>query len=102
MSETCENCGRTIGKLETPHVWKENIVCRDCNSKLREIACASTALPDAIVTPPILPQHPPAQFRRGDIICPNPNCGYIGKPKKIARGSAGVGCLLCLLMLLPG
>ena len=36
------------------------------------------------------------------IICPNPNCGYKGKPKKEARGSTAVGCLLCLLMLLPG
>jgi len=36
------------------------------------------------------------------IICPNPNCGYRGPPKKVARGSMIVGVLLCCLMLLPG
>lgn len=36
------------------------------------------------------------------IICPNPNCGYTGPPKKIARGSTLVGCILFLIMILPG
>ena len=33
-SETCANCGRKIGRLETPHVWKENIVCAQCHRVL--------------------------------------------------------------------
>src|ERR1700722_9356459 len=32
--ETCENCGATIGKLETPNVWKEHVVCGACYRKL--------------------------------------------------------------------
>lgn len=36
------------------------------------------------------------------IICSNPNCGYKGKAKRIARGSTAVGCLLSLILLLPG
>ena len=37
-----------------------------------------------------------------DIICPNPNCGYVGPPKKVARGSCLIGLFLCLFFLLPG
>ena len=40
--------------------------------------------------------------RRGEIICPNPNCGFIGQPKRVARGSCLIGLILCLCFLLPG
>src|SRR5882672_4427004 len=46
---------------------------------------------------PTLPRAP----RRGDIICPNPHCRYVGPPAKKARGSVAVGCLLSLFFLLP-
>lgn len=48
---------------------------------------------------------PPARKRspkRGEIICPNPNCGYVGKPKKIPRGNSCLGLILFLLFCLPG
>ena len=45
---------------------------------------------------------PPSRPRRGDIICPNPRCGYIGRPKKVARGSFLIGVILCFFFLLPG
>ncbi|MGC9260811.1 MAG: hypothetical protein ACP5I8_12170 [Phycisphaerae bacterium] len=32
--ETCENCGRLIGKLETPMVWQDHVVCAECNALL--------------------------------------------------------------------
>jgi ribosomal protein L37AE/L43A len=32
--EACENCGRSIGKLETAHVWNESIVCDACQKVL--------------------------------------------------------------------
>ena len=44
----------------------------------------------------------PQKLNPGDIICPNPQCGYIGPPKKEARGSLLVAILLCFLFLLPG
>jgi hypothetical protein len=31
---TCENCGAVIGKLETPSVWQDHIVCPPCYAKL--------------------------------------------------------------------
>jgi len=36
------------------------------------------------------------------IICPNPNCGYKGQPRRQTRGSVIVGLFLCCLFLLPG
>ena len=36
------------------------------------------------------------------IICPNPNCGYIGPAERTARGNFAVGCLLTIFFLLPG
>ena len=32
--ETCENCGKPIGKLETPFVWQDHAVCAECMLKL--------------------------------------------------------------------
>jgi len=37
-----------------------------------------------------------------EIICPNQNCGYKGKPKKISRGNTLVGIILCMFFILPG
>ena len=36
--ETCENCGRTIGKLETPRIWDEHVVCAACHDILAKSA----------------------------------------------------------------
>ena len=36
------------------------------------------------------------------IICPNPNCGYKGGPRRQARGSVLAGLFLCCFFLLPG
>jgi hypothetical protein len=45
MPETCANCHRPIGDLETAHVWREHIVCGECLGRLRssEIGYASPA-----------------------------------------------------------
>jgi hypothetical protein len=29
-TEGCKNCGRIIGKLETPYVWRDAMVCGPC------------------------------------------------------------------------
>ena len=34
--EVCENCGRTIGKLEHAYGFKNHIVCRQCHEKLKK------------------------------------------------------------------
>jgi hypothetical protein len=57
------------------------------------------------VTPPIpvtTASPPRRQPGRGEIVCPNLNCGYVGRGDKIARGSTIVGILLLLCWILPG
>jgi hypothetical protein len=34
-TETCANCGQTIGQLEQAYVWKEQTVCAECFGRLR-------------------------------------------------------------------
>jgi len=33
-TETCSNCGGSIGSLETPMVWDNHVVCAGCHAKL--------------------------------------------------------------------
>jgi hypothetical protein len=40
--ETCANCGRTIGNLEQHFVWQDNIVCLECDARLRKQAMLKT------------------------------------------------------------
>lgn len=47
--ESCENCGRIIGKLETPCVHEDHIVCAECKSRL------DNARPAAAQPPPSAP-----------------------------------------------
>ncbi len=50
MSEQCENCGRTIGRLETPRVWNERVVCSACEAHLRQpTPVRSSDLPSPVV-----------------------------------------------------
>jgi hypothetical protein len=30
----CKNCGRLIGDLETPYVWRDSVVCATCFNRL--------------------------------------------------------------------
>lgn len=59
MSETCANCGRGIGKLETPRVFEGNVVCPECWGRLEQERALS-ALSYAS-TPPA----PPRRRQRG-------------------------------------
>ncbi|MCL5946281.1 MAG: hypothetical protein M1472_05440 [Planctomycetes bacterium] len=43
MTETCANCGRSIGNLEMPCVFHENIVCSECNEQLNRIRITTTS-----------------------------------------------------------
>lgn len=45
--ETCANCGRVIGKLETPMVWQENVVCPECFGRLSGMRTIPP-IPDAV------------------------------------------------------
>lgn len=43
----CQNCGATIGKLETPHVFKGNVVCAGCASRLTGAPAKASDRPPA-------------------------------------------------------
>jgi len=114
--ETCENCGRTIGNLETPAVWRERVVCAECHQRLNGSharggqgapaasgvghAGQSTAIPYA--TPLHYVSARPQGMRKGERICPNPNCGYCGPGTREARGSGVIFIILILLWIIPG
>ncbi len=35
-TEHCENCERIIGKLETAHIYRDHILCTECNGRLKK------------------------------------------------------------------
>src|SRR6266498_4896551 len=54
--DACENCGRTIGKLETAHIHDGHIVCADC---IRRLEAAVETKPTQAVEKVL--------FRHGDL-----------------------------------
>lgn len=71
-------------KFEVPHeMIGQETTCPSCN-KVFKIAQPYTHIPGV------------------NMICPNTNCNYKGKPKKVPRGSIIVGLCLLLLIILPG
>lgn len=51
--ETCENCGSVIGKLETPYIFNDSVVCSQCYQRLGS-ATAPPPVPAAAA--PYLPR----------------------------------------------
>ena len=124
--ERCANCDAPIGKMETPHVWGDAVVCAACH---RRLSAEHTLTDDDVITqvpvpqpaaprpplklqygtfrhldaPPVATGPPPPRFAPpGGIICPNPHCGYIGMPVRKPKGSRAVLYILLLLWILPG
>jgi hypothetical protein len=120
--EKCANCDRVIGKLETPAVWRDEVVCAGCHEILAKQPAApapKTAIqewadgtaeqiferpmqsPTATIERPAA-KAPAAPLGYNEIICPNPNCGYIGPAIRRNRGNMVVALLLMLLFVVPG
>ena len=53
LVEQCGNCGRPIGKLETPHLWQSNVVCPECHGRLTRQATAHLVVPNASSVVPL-------------------------------------------------
>src|ERR1700677_2340712 len=58
--ETCANCGRTIGNLETPRLHQEHVVCKECCDRLQ-----SKPPPMPIPTVPTVDRSKIPPWRRG-------------------------------------
>jgi len=50
QTETCQNCRRTIGNLETRHLFNGNVVCAQCDAQLRSSQAQTTTLPHTAAT----------------------------------------------------
>lgn len=50
MADKCENCGKSIGKMETPYLWNEKVVCLDCHNWFS--SRADSSIQPASVPPP--------------------------------------------------
>jgi hypothetical protein len=46
--ETCENCGRLIGRLERAHSWNEHVVCAGCKVVLESQPAFPGARPESV------------------------------------------------------
>jgi hypothetical protein len=129
--ETCGNCGDRIGKLETPMIWNENVVCVACHAKLAtapppiaapvehvngvaELAALEYEMRHSapiIQTPaPAIQNHDAVDLiadeafltARNPIICPNVNCGFKGEGVKKPMGNGLIAVILLLFFIVPG
>lgn len=83
----CENCGRHLDTPSAASVLDGFIFCAECVQH-------KPALED-VRTPALCRE-------KGDIVCPNLKCGYVGPPKQQPRGSAVDAIVMLFLGLLPG
>jgi predicted amidophosphoribosyltransferase len=107
--EDCANCGDQIGKLETPCIWKDQVVCQNCHTKLsQQQPVIATAAP---TLPPIRPM-----VYSGSRSCPScrkplaenatrcPACGHIFSEqiaaKVMGRVAFWVVALIIIFLLL--
>jgi hypothetical protein len=109
--EHCENCGRVIGQLETPRVYRQRVVCAECHDRLT----AAPALPPLpapmptapvyVAPPTIIVDQPRGTSALGVVslvlgvlallVAWVPFCGVIGWPLAIVGAICGVlGMLL--------
>jgi hypothetical protein len=42
-AQTCDNCGRAIGRLETPYSHGEHVVCSECHLRLTSQSAAASS-----------------------------------------------------------
>jgi ribosomal protein L37AE/L43A len=44
--DACANCGEKFGKLETPGIWQDHLICSDCYRKLSPKPSEQKAAPE--------------------------------------------------------
>lgn len=105
VTEKCGNCGVTIGRLETPCVFRDHIVCMPCYDRL---ARSQPEIVDPVrpstneVAPPTIVYANKNATEYGGMICPNPHCGFRGVPTKQKKGSTIILIFLLLVAVIPG
>ncbi|HUW19247.1 MAG TPA: hypothetical protein VMW16_08100 [Sedimentisphaerales bacterium] len=96
----CENCARAIGKLETVHIYRDHIVCAECNARLRkqDDNKKSNMQPNNEVTHFIHPEQSETKPRWNGfcitafvvslLLIPGPSSGFSEEVLQLARGMA--------------
>jgi hypothetical protein len=82
--ELCANCGEKIGKLETPFLWRDNVVCRRCYDRVRDDLATPPPIPVARVIAPPPPPTPESSeekvyFHSADVYVSRSRCILGGK-----------------------
>lgn len=100
QTETCQNCGRIIGNLETRYLFQGNIVCVNCDANLRS---AKPSPPT--VTAPVHHKQPSAKVwipiaHGPGLVCQQ--CGGKMKQKKVTVGSHLLTNCLALIFIVIG
>lgn len=67
-TETCENCGKPIGKLEAAHLYQEHVVCAGCLDALTNMQ----QIPPAMLTERPLRHQPVATYQQLNVNTPLP------------------------------
>lgn len=102
--ETCENCGGAIGKLETPRVWNDVVVCVSCHAKLSAPETSGMAVQrppqiQRVIQPIVQPvvYHNPAYVSAPGYEQPQPwRVQTIQKTGKFWKFNQFCGVCLCL------
>jgi hypothetical protein len=93
-TETCANCGTSIGKLEKAFVYEGNVVCARCNAQLASPAQAPPLPVGYAAPPPPNYRHPSAAEVRN--VVTTQRTGKLWKSQQlIAAVAAIVG--VCML-----
>lgn len=58
-AEVCDNCGRSIGRLETPYAHGQHVVCGECYARLIPPAQPVAYASPPQYLPPVLAGSPP-------------------------------------------
>jgi tetratricopeptide (TPR) repeat protein len=86
--DNCDNCGRTIGRLEQPHVWRTHVVCVECHTRLSAPAPSAKKAP----APPPMPKRPEAPK---PVAPPMLLCGVCGRYCPFGDVVSENGRLIC-------
>jgi hypothetical protein len=102
MMEECTNCGRIIGKLETPRVFDGNVVCAGCWGVLTDTTAKSVlgyeSTADTKRRIEVIGGVSPQDLSKR--CCPV--CGSTDRPVKKRKGSFLVMLFLLCLWIIPG
>jgi hypothetical protein len=100
--ENCANCGEVIGNLETPFVFKEQVVCRKCHQKI------SSPVPPPVPVFTAIPPAVPMNYQAPQQQIPTPTygpqcnlCGGLLVKKVISSGNCS-GLLIGLILVIVG